>query len=78
MKVRSPKDKVEPHSRVIGYHAAGIVDAVGPYATLFKVGDDPGEIFDERFQVAAFPGRGDLVGSSLVLPLRGGAIAILP
>ena len=30
-----------------------------------------GEIFDERFQVAPFSGRGDFVGSALVLPLRG-------
>ncbi|BCH61961.1 hypothetical protein RvVAR0630_pl01030 (plasmid) [Agrobacterium vitis] len=29
------------------------------------------ETFDERFQVASFSGRGDLVGSSLVLPLWG-------
>ena len=49
MKVRSPKDKVEPYSRVIGYDAAGIVDAVGPDVTLFKVGDEvyyAGELFD--------------------------------
>lgn len=30
-----------------------------------------GETFDERFQVAAFPGRGHLVGRALVLPLWG-------
>ena len=40
VKVRAPKDKVEPQPRIIGYAAAGIVDAVGPDATLFKVGDE--------------------------------------
>ncbi|MGX1740331.1 zinc-binding alcohol dehydrogenase family protein [Bosea sp. NPDC055353] len=39
-KVRSPKDKVEPQPRVIGYDAAGVIDAVGPDATLFQVGDE--------------------------------------
>ena len=39
VKVRAPKDKVESAPRVIGYDAAGVVDAVGPEATLFKPGD---------------------------------------
>jgi NADPH2:quinone reductase len=38
-KVRAPKDLVEASPRVIGYDASGIVDAVGPDVTLFKVGD---------------------------------------
>ena len=38
-KVRAPKDKVEPSPRVIGWDASGVVQAVGPEATLFKVGD---------------------------------------
>ena len=39
-KLRSPKDKVEPAPRVLGYDAAGIVAEVGPDVTLFKVGDE--------------------------------------
>lgn len=39
VKVRAPKDKVEATPRVIGYDASGIVEAVGPDATLFKAGD---------------------------------------
>lgn len=39
-KVRSPKDKIEPAPRVLGYDAAGIVAEVGPDVTLFKVGDE--------------------------------------
>lgn len=38
-KVRAPKDKVEPAPRVIGWDASGVVQAVGPDVTLFKVGD---------------------------------------
>ena len=39
-KVRAPKDKVEATPRVIGYDASGIVEAVGPDASLFTVGDE--------------------------------------
>ena len=39
-KVRSPKDMVEDIPRVLGWDASGIVAAVGPDVTLFKVGDE--------------------------------------
>lgn len=39
VKVRAPKDKVETTPRVIGWDASGIVTAVGPDVSLFKVGD---------------------------------------
>jgi zinc-binding alcohol dehydrogenase family protein len=39
-KVRSPKEKVEPAPRVLGWDAAGVVEAVGPDCAFFKPGDE--------------------------------------
>ena len=39
-KVRSPKDKVETAPRILGWDAAGIVDAVGGDVSLFQPGDE--------------------------------------
>lgn len=38
-KVRAPKDRVEPAPRVLGWDAAGVVEAVGSDVTLFRPGD---------------------------------------
>jgi len=38
-KVRAPKPQVEPQPKVLGYDAAGVVEAVGPDVTSFQPGD---------------------------------------
>ncbi|WAH44522.1 zinc-binding alcohol dehydrogenase family protein [Alicyclobacillus fastidiosus] len=38
-KVRSPKDKVEPELKILGWDVAGVVASVGPDCTLFQPGD---------------------------------------
>jgi zinc-binding alcohol dehydrogenase family protein len=38
-KVRAPKDKIEDTPRVLGWDAAGVVEAIGADVTGFKVGD---------------------------------------
>lgn len=39
-KVRSPKDKVETEPKILGWDAAGVVEAVGDGVSLFAVGDE--------------------------------------
>ncbi|MGE3855014.1 MAG: zinc-binding alcohol dehydrogenase family protein, partial [Planctomycetota bacterium] len=38
-KVRAPKDGIEDPPRILGWDAAGVVEAVGPDVTLFAPGD---------------------------------------
>src|SRR6478672_11268206 len=39
-KVRAPKDKVETEPKILGWDAAGVVEAVGGEVTSFQVGDE--------------------------------------
>ena len=39
-KMRAPQDKVEKAPRILGWDAAGVVEAVGPDVTLFRPGDE--------------------------------------
>lgn len=39
-KVRRPKPDVEPAPKVLGWDAAGVVEATGPDATMFRPGDE--------------------------------------
>jgi len=37
--MRAPRDEIEAAPRILGWDAAGVVEAVGPQSTLFKPGD---------------------------------------
>lgn len=50
-KMRAPQDKVEDKPRILGWDVAGVVEAVGPEATLYKAGD-------EVFYAGSFTKRG--------------------
>ena len=83
VKMRSPQDKVEDVPRILGWDAAGVVDAVGPDASLFKPGDEvfyagsftrPGcnsefHVVDERI-VGGKPKSLEFTGAA-ALPLTG-------
>lgn len=80
-KVRAPKDTIEAAPKILGWDAAGVVEAVGPDVTLFAPGDEvyyagditrPGtneefQLVDERI-VAAKPTTLDFAASA-ALPL---------
>ncbi|QDV18456.1 Zinc-type alcohol dehydrogenase-like protein [Gimesia panareensis] len=80
-KVRAPKEAVEPSPKVLGWDAAGVVEAVGPDVELFQPGDEvfyagditrPGcnaeyQLIDERF-VGTKPKRLDF-SQAAAIPL---------
>jgi len=39
-KLRAPRDQVEAQPRILGFDAAGVVEAVGPGVSLFQPGDE--------------------------------------
>ena len=39
-KMRAPQDKVEENPRILGWDAAGVIEAIGPDVSLFNVGDE--------------------------------------